>query len=124
MATVTRAAGLLPLPSLLRSASAARLPPPPMIAFSLRTLSSPTRRLLVRPALKPTRPDLPTFQVRASRTESGAVSLGFRAPHFEVLSLHPLTLLFSFAFLVVDIVVVSVLLAAAGALDGESVDFG
>ncbi|CAL9098328.1 Redoxin [Musa troglodytarum] len=83
MATATRA-GLLPSPSLLRSASAARLPPPPMIASSLRTLSSPSRRLLLRPALKPTRPDLPTFQVRAARTESGAVSLGFRAPHFEL----------------------------------------
>ncbi|THU54262.1 hypothetical protein C4D60_Mb10t23190 [Musa balbisiana] len=83
MASTTRA-GLLPSPSLLRSASAALLPPPPMIASSLRTLSSPSRRLLLHPALKPTRPDLPTFRVRAARTVSGSVSLGFRAPHFEL----------------------------------------
>lgn len=95
MASATRAA-LLPSPSLLRSASAALLLPPPMIASSRRTLSSPSRRLLLHPAVKPTRPDLPTFRVRAARTESGSVSLGFRAPHFEVLSLHPLTLFFWF----------------------------
>ncbi|XP_064984064.1 uncharacterized protein LOC103999978 isoform X2 [Musa acuminata AAA Group] len=83
MASATRA-GVLPSPSLLRSASAALLLPPPMIASSRRTLSSPSRRLLLHPAVKPTRPDLPTFRVRAARTESGSVSLGFRAPHFEL----------------------------------------
>lgn len=48
------------------------------------SLSSPTQ-LTFSPSLQPTKaPPARKFQVRAARTESKGLSLGFRAPDFEV----------------------------------------
>ncbi|XP_074585429.1 uncharacterized protein LOC141841196 [Curcuma longa] len=45
---------------------------------------SPLSRRLRLHRLKPARPGLPKFQVRSARTEAQVVTLGSRAPHFEL----------------------------------------
>ncbi|XP_010911806.1 uncharacterized protein [Elaeis guineensis] len=74
------AVGNLSPAAILGSVAAARLLPP-RSTVSFKTPSLLTRSL---PSLRPIRPPGPQFQVRAARTESGSVSLGFRAPYFEL----------------------------------------
>ncbi|XP_042378614.1 uncharacterized protein LOC121971418 [Zingiber officinale] len=55
----------------------------PGIFAASRSFSPLTRRLRLH-RLKPARPGLPKFQVRSARAESQVVTLGSRAPHFEL----------------------------------------
>lgn len=124
------AVGSISPAAILGTVATARLLSPRSTA-SFKTPSPLTRSL---PSLRPIRPPGPKFQVRAARTESGNVSLGFRAPYFEVFSItvlfyfifsslkewplyHVFFVFFMFFFYVV-------LWAASRAVDGEGLEIG